>query len=167
MLMWQTCLLRKHDFEPSVFALETPTRRLAASMDHADEEALYRTVGDRIRAARERQPTKVSQVTLAKKLGISRASIVNIEAGRQHAPLSLLWQIAEQLETELITLIPRKAELMAAPLETELSADVREQIRLKADGNEALANDLTSFIGQAVRQLTSASSGAHPKKRKR
>ncbi len=109
----------------------------------------------------------MSQVALARKLGVSRASIVNIEAGRQHAPLSLLWQIADQLETELITLIPRKAELMAAPLEAELSAEVREQIRLKADGNEALANDLTSFIGQAVRQLTSAASGAHPRKSKR
>ncbi len=136
-------------------------------MDHADEEALYRTVGDRVRAARERQPTRVSQVALAKKLGISRASIVNIEAGRQHAPLSLLWQIAEQLETELIALIPRKAELLAVPLEAELSADVREQIRLKADGNEALASDLTSFIGQAVRQLTSAPNGTNPRKRKR
>jgi DNA-binding XRE family transcriptional regulator len=151
----------------NVFAMETPARRLAASMDHADEEALYRTVGDRVRAARERQPTKVSQVALAKKLDISRASIVNIEAGRQHAPLSLLWQIAEQLETELITLIPRKAELLAAPPEAELSAEMREKIRLKADGNEALANDLTSFIGQAVRQLTSVPNSTNPRKRKR
>lgn len=136
-------------------------------MNHAEQEALYRTVGDRIRAARERQPTRVSQVALAKKLGISRASIVNIEAGRQHAPLSLLWQIADHLETELVALVPRKAELLAAPPETELSDEMREQIRLKADGNEALASDLTTFIGQAVRQLTTAPNGTNFRKRQR
>ena len=76
----QSCLPRKPASAASVFAMETPALRLASSMDHADEDALYRTVGDRVRAARERQPTKVSQVALAKKLGISRASIVNIEA---------------------------------------------------------------------------------------
>lgn len=136
-------------------------------MDHAEQEALYRTVGDRIRAARERQPTKMSQVALAKRLGISRASIVNIEAGRQHAPLSLLWQIAEQLHTELINLVPRKAELLAAPSEADLSNEMREQIMQKANGNEALANDLTTFIGQAVRQLTTAPNGKNLGKRKR
>jgi transcriptional regulator with XRE-family HTH domain len=136
-------------------------------MDHAEQEMLYQAVGDRIRAARERQPTKMSQVALAKKLGISRASIVNIEAGRQHAPLSLLWQIAEQLDTELLALVPRKAELLAAPPEAQLSVEMREQIRLKADGNEALASDLTTFIGQAVRQLTTAPNGSILRKRKR
>ena len=136
-------------------------------MDHAEQEALYRTVGDRVRAARERQPTKMSQVALAKRLGISRASIVNIEAGRQHPPLSLLWQIAEQLDTELVTLVPRKAELLAAPPEAQLSDEMREKIRQKANGNEGLANDLTTFIGQAVRQLTTAPNGKNLGKRKR
>jgi hypothetical protein len=37
---------------------------------------------------------------------------------------------------------------------------------LKAGGNEALASDLTSFIGQAVRQLTTAPNGAKLRKRK-
>ena len=136
-------------------------------MDHAEQEALYRTVGDRVRAARERQPTKMSQVALAKRLGISRASIVNIEAGRQHPPLSLLWQIAEQLDTELVTLVPRKAELLAAPPEAQLSDEMREKIRQKANGNEGLANDLTTFIGQAVRQLPTAPNGKNLGKRKR
>lgn len=163
----QACLLQKRACDTSVFALKTLPRRLASSMGDAEQETLYRAVGDRIRTARERQPKKVSQVALASKLGVSRASIVNIEAGRQHAPLSLLWQIAQQLDTELIALIPRKAELDASPPEAELSGEMRKQIRLKADGDASLEKDLTTFISQAVRQLTSSPDNANRPKRKK
>jgi transcriptional regulator with XRE-family HTH domain len=71
-------------------------------------------VGRKIRArTRARDAQRLSQDKLATRLGISRASIVNIEAGRQHAPLNLLWKIAELLGVELTTLIPQRAELLA------------------------------------------------------
>ncbi len=69
-----------------------------------DFDELYRELGRKIRQARERQGERLSQDALAKQLGISRASIVNIEAGRQRTPLHLLWQIAELLGTELTLL---------------------------------------------------------------
>jgi len=56
-------------------------------------------------------------------------SVVNIEAGRQHAPLSLLWQIAEMLETELVLLIPRRNELQAAAAPAHLDQKTIDQIR--------------------------------------
>ncbi len=38
--------------------------------------------------------------------------MVNIEAGRQHTPLHVLWQIAELLETKFTSLIPSPEELL-------------------------------------------------------
>ena len=134
-------------------------------MGTADEDALYRVVGDRIRHAREGLPDRLSQAALAESLGISRASIVNIEAGRQHAPLSLLWKVAQHLDVELVTLIPSKAELTAPPANVELADGMRAQLKQVTNGDEALEIALSSFIAQAVSQLTS--SPGHPTRTKR
>jgi transcriptional regulator with XRE-family HTH domain len=123
-------------------------------MDNADEEAVYRAVGERIRTAREQQADKLSQANLAKKLEISRASIVNIEAGRQHAPLYLLWKIAQQLDVELVSLIPSKADLAPAPSTVVLGNEMREEIKKYSNGDEAMESALSSFIAQAVEQLS-------------
>ena len=92
----------------------------------AEFDELYRELGRKIREARERSGQKLSQEKLAKRLGISRASIVNIEAGRQHAPLHLLWQIAEILGTDLTFLIPLK--LIDSAIK-ERTSDVMERER--------------------------------------
>ena len=123
-------------------------------MDNADEEALYRAVGERIRTARERQPTRLSQAALAKKLEISRASIVNIEAGRQHAPLHLLWRIARHLDVELLSLIPSTADLVVAPSAAILDEEMREELKKYPNGDAATESALSSFIAQAVEQLS-------------
>lgn len=123
-------------------------------MDNADEEALYRAVGERIRTARERQTARLSQAALAKSLEISRASIVNIEAGRQHAPLYLLWKIAQQLDVELLSLIPSTADLAVLPSTAILDDEMREELRKYTNGDAATENALSSFIAQAVEQLS-------------
>ena len=76
----------------------------------ADFDELYQELGRKIRQARERHSQRLSQDVLAKRLGISRASVVNIEAGRQRAPLHVVWQIAELLGTDLTVLIPSREE---------------------------------------------------------
>lgn len=123
-------------------------------MDNADEEALYRAVGERIRTARERHPARLSQAALAKNLEISRASIVNIEAGRQHAPLYLLWRIAQHLDVELLSLIPSTADLAAAPSAAILDEEMREELKKYTNGDAATESALSSFIAQAVEQLS-------------
>jgi len=111
----------------------------------ADSSGLYRAVGHKIRTARERLEPKVSQAKLAQRLGISRVSVVNIEAGRQHAPLSLLWQIAEKLETELVLLLPRRGELHAPPPAVHLDQKTLDQIKL-AVGDRESQQKLTGLI---------------------
>ena len=116
----------------------------------ANADLLYKVVGNRIRAAREGRAKKVSQANLAKQLGISRASIVNIEAGRQHAPLGLLSEIAHALDTELVLLIPHRSELTDNPAQAVLDKSMLHQIKLKAAGDGVLENDLTIFVGQMM-----------------
>jgi len=136
-------------------------------METADQEALYRAVGERIRQARERQPGKLSQAALAEMLGVSRASIVNIEAGRQHAPLYLLWRVAQRLHMELSSLIPSRDELVAPPANIELAGDMREQLKKFTNGDQALEGVLSGFIAQAVAQLSSSASQTKGSKRKK
>ncbi len=115
-----------------------------------DVEGLYPAVGRKIRDVRERATPRLSQDKLAKRLGMSRASIVNIEAGRQHAPLNLLWKIAELLGTELTTLIPQRAELLAIDTAVKLNDKMRKQIEVEANGNGPLKKSLTNIVGRLL-----------------
>lgn len=114
----------------------------------ADSSALYKAVGRKIRTARERLEPKLSQAKLAKRLGVSRVSVVNIEAGRQHAPLSLLSQIAEILGTELVFLIPRRNELNAPTALVHLDQKTIAQIKQVAVGNRETQQKLTGAISK-------------------
>ena len=114
----------------------------------ADSSGLYREVGRRIRTARERSEPKLSQAKLAKILGISRVSVVNIEAGRQHAPVSLLWQIAETLQTELALLIPRRNELHSPASPVQLDKKTIDQIKQAAVGDRETQQKLTGAISK-------------------
>lgn len=136
-------------------------------MNPDDHDALYRAVGERIRRERERQAERVSQAELAKKLGISRASIVNIEAGRQRAPLFLLWKIALQLDVELASLIPSKSDLSTPPVDRQLSAEMRAQLRKFTNGDAELEGALSGFIAHAVIQLSGSPKQSIRAKRKK
>jgi hypothetical protein len=55
--------------------------------------------------------------------------MVNIEAGRQRAPLHLLWQIAELLGSDLTLLIPSRDEMVATSNSKEKVAGTQAGIR--------------------------------------
>lgn len=118
-----------------------------------DDDLLYQAVGEKIRHVRERSKPKISQAQLANRLGISRASIVNIEAGRQHAPLHVLWQIAEILGTELVLLIPRRDELLETQAPIKLDEQTISQIEIAANGDPETRRQLTGFISRAKARM--------------
>ena len=133
----------------NVFArLDSTTPAGVKSQPMVDSSGLYGAVGRKIRTARLRSEPNLSQAKLAKRLGISRVSVVNIEAGRQHAPLSLLWQIAEILETELVLLIPRRNELHAPAAPVHLDQKTIDQIKQAAVGNRETQQKLTGAISK-------------------
>lgn len=62
-----------------------------------------------------RKKQKISQAEFAITLNISRSSVVNIEAGRQHTPPHILWQISQVLKLPINDLFPSETELENFP----------------------------------------------------
>lgn len=60
-------------------------------------EVVYRAIGARIQMIRE--AVGMTQDDLAKKVGYTRTSVVNIEAGRQRLPLHQVEEIARALSS--------------------------------------------------------------------
>lgn len=71
----------------------------------SEQSKFYAILGSRIREARTQ--AKLKQETFATFLNLSRASIVNIEKGRQHPPIHLLWDIAKVLNIQVSELFPQ------------------------------------------------------------
>jgi transcriptional regulator with XRE-family HTH domain len=75
-------------------------------MTEAEKKYLYEFVGNKIKDLRSNN--EISQLQLAEKLGMSRVSIVNIERGRQHITLHLLFKICHIFNAELNDFYPEK-----------------------------------------------------------
>lgn len=115
-------------------------------------ELLYELVGSKVRRERENLNPRMSQACLAEKVGLTRASVVNIEAGRQKAPLHVLWQIAEALGTELPLLLPHPDEYLEACAPIKLNEQMVAQIENEANGNPLTRRLLTQFVSRAKTQ---------------
>lgn len=76
-----------------------------------DNPALYRVLGRKISTARNRGDARLSQSALAKKVGLTRGSIANIELGTQRPPLHVVWAIGQALGIEPASLLPHGDEL--------------------------------------------------------
>ena len=63
-----------------------------------DTDALYRNLGNRIRDLRKK--TRRTQDQIARRVGISRASLANIEAGRQQVLVHHLVALAKALDLD-------------------------------------------------------------------
>lgn len=81
--------------------------KAAQAVEVADN--LYRLVGERFR--RLRDEAGLTQEDLAKKVGLKRTSITNVERGRQRLPLHQMLMIADQLGAELRDVVPARSEL--------------------------------------------------------
>lgn len=90
---------------------------------------LFKLIGQRV--ARLRTQADINQAELARRVGVARTSITNLEGGRQRATLDHLHRIADVLDIELRDLIPSRAELgrTAAPVEEVLPQDVVHFLR--------------------------------------
>lgn len=72
-------------------------------------DEFYIAVGKQVRAARENQD--LSQATLARRIGFTRSSVANLEAGRQRIALHLFVLIAKALCVDPATLLPNTSML--------------------------------------------------------
>jgi transcriptional regulator with XRE-family HTH domain len=104
-----------------------------------NETELYRTIGERLRARREELGLK--QSALAAEAGLRRTSITNIEAGRQKAPLHVLYALCLALDLEIGCLLPSNDEVLEQSTVTvELG---REKKRIPPEAARVLETLLT------------------------
>lgn len=90
----------------------------------------YEEVGRRLRRARQQKGLTQKQVADA--VDLSRASVANIEAGRQQFPLHMLVLFANALEVNVLELLPTDRSLIdeeIVPSEIEsLPEDARDWV---------------------------------------
>jgi transcriptional regulator with XRE-family HTH domain len=95
-------------------------------------EPVYKTIGTIIRGRRRR--LEWPQETLAARLGISRATLANIETGRQRVLVHQLYAFAEVLQLKPSDLLPPTGESQPAadmtklPIQGDVNPEQREQI---------------------------------------
>lgn len=73
-------------------------------------ERLYREIGRLLRERREK--AELSQSAVAGRVGLSRTSITNIENGRQHVTLHVLYALADAVGTTPGALLPDPSALV-------------------------------------------------------
>lgn len=95
-------------------------------MKTLDQKEFYRLAGARIREARGRNLT---QEELAKATGLSRVSVVNIEAGRQKLLLHHIFRIAEALGLAPSELIAPLQSASASSLDLSSAGDAATFVR--------------------------------------
>jgi transcriptional regulator with XRE-family HTH domain len=114
-------------------------------------EAFYEALGSNIQGARDRLKMTQAQLGLSLMPPSTRASIANIENGKQRVLAHTLIQLSKALETEVVKLIP-----IEAPTAPPTLSDVENELKRKLN-----------LAAPQLRKLTVAANPAAPKKRKK
>jgi transcriptional regulator with XRE-family HTH domain len=99
-----------------------------------DEKHLRREIGRRIKAAREKSGSLLTQEELATRVGLKRTSITNFESGTHSPRLLVLYDICGVLGIEPAELLPKMAEVVATEyVEFELDSKTYIMTRKTAE----------------------------------
>jgi transcriptional regulator with XRE-family HTH domain len=92
---------------------------------------IYKEFGRRLRNLR--QASNLTQDALAERIGLSRTSITNIEKGRQHIPLHVLFSLADVLGIPPVKLLPQKGDISTSSI---IEKGLLEKASLGEEGQE-------------------------------
>ena len=84
------------------------------------ESDIYKSLGVLVRQHRKR--LGINQGGLAAQIGLSRASIANIETGRQRIPLHHLYQLAQALKIDVYALLPKPVSKSATSVDRKVDS---------------------------------------------
>ncbi|MFK7060263.1 helix-turn-helix transcriptional regulator [Flavobacterium oreochromis] len=104
---------------------------------------LYKLLGGRIKTRREE--LEMNQSLLGEKSKIGRASISNIEKGRQKPPLSVIYRICHELDIDVHSVLPTYKEIEAA-VEAEGGHSSLKLYLEKANLDENLQKEIDSLF---------------------
>lgn len=113
---------------------------------------IYRLLGRNIAA--HRAARKLTQAQVAEQLGLTRASLANIETGRQRAMLHHIYEIADALELEsILDLIPsRRPKSWQSARRAKQSTGGQAAMKFTDDTLTAVEKaQVESLISQALR----------------
>lgn len=126
------------------FAVQTLYELLKKSpMRDEHENPVYKIVGANIKL--KRQAKKVNQAELASRLNLSRTSLVNIEQGRQHASLVLLFEISKALGCDLHEIIPTSEDVINSHNRQLSSFDVLSTAELISKSKKGVQDFMEQF----------------------
>ena len=101
-----------------------------------NERSIYSALGEAV--AIRRKAMSMTQAQVAAKVGISRASIANIEAGRQKVLLHQVYLLAEALKVQsIMSLVPKSLLRGESDIAVPISRDDISE-RQKAQVSDAL-----------------------------
>lgn len=113
-----------------------------------DAAQIYRSLGERIRVLRN--DLRQTQDQLAKQVGISRASLANIEAGRQQVLVHHLFALASALQLD------SPAQILPVPQARPAKSGAVSALPLAEGGlTEKQRREVLSLMGDAMQQADS------------
>ena len=103
----------------------------------------YQDIGELIKASRKLK--NVNQETLANYLGISRVSLVNIENGKQRAPIHVLMDISDFLKVPLKELLPSISP-QANTIDPSIINKINKETGINPDSGDKAIDFVKSYI---------------------
>jgi transcriptional regulator with XRE-family HTH domain len=110
-------------------------------VEDAGIEGLYGYVGEKVRSARV--AAGVSQDVLAQRVGLTRSSIANLEAGRQRIALHLFVAICQTLGKDICEFLPENPE----PHRSPISADVEQKLASSPESMQRFVQEAVARRG--------------------
>jgi transcriptional regulator with XRE-family HTH domain len=107
-------------------------------------EPFYAALGRRVADARDRRGMTQAQLGEKLKPPVTRASIANVESGKQRVLAHTLVDLAAALEVAVTDLLPNTTPRPPGPSRAEVASEL-----LKEDIPEAVAKDLAKAFGHA------------------
>jgi transcriptional regulator with XRE-family HTH domain len=109
------------------------------------EDELYKSFGQAVAISRR---GRMTQIELARSVGMSRASVANIERGEQRVYLHHIIAIAESLDVAVSDLLPASLQYEPyAPAKVSVSGDKVNRTQARA------IKELVSALTQSVRKV--------------
>ena len=102
---------------------------------HPPQARFYRLVGERIAQARRRR--QLTQKGLAPAVGLSRASVANVEKGRQSVALHVFVKFSEALGVPVGDLIPSDRDVSAS--DVSASSEIKQRLSVLSSTERAWA----------------------------
>ena len=106
--------------------------------------AFYHKIGELIKDSRKLK--NVNQETLSNQLGISRVSLVNIENGKQRAPIHVLMEISSLLNVPLKELLPELFPVEADDIDPSIISKIHKEAGSGSDSGDKAIDFVKSFI---------------------